>query len=200
VVKPNFIHPTPSPGNGGGGYALYAGRLSAEKGIATMLDAWKSASNPIPLKIVGEGPLAELVIAAAKAGSGIEYLGPRLLPEVLDLMRSAEFLVFPSEWYETMGRTIMEAFAVGTPVVASRIGPPAAMIVPGETGFHFQPGNAPELRERVEWCSRHLVELHAMRERARQAFEANYTGAANAEILLTAYGMAKRAVAGGKAH
>src|ERR1041385_5867322 len=200
VVKPNFIHPTPSPGNGGGGYALYAGRLSAEKGIATMLEAWKSARNPIPLKIVGEGPLAELVIAAAKTGNGIEYLGPRLLPEVLDLMRSAEFLVFPSEWYETMGRTIMEAFAVGTPVVASRIGPPASMIVPGETGFHFQPGNVAELRERVEWCSNHLVELRAMRRRARQAFEANYTGAANAEILLTAYGMAKRTVAGRKAN
>jgi glycosyltransferase involved in cell wall biosynthesis len=165
-----------------------------------MLDAWKSACNPIPLKIVGEGPLAELVIAASKAGSGIEYLGPRLLPEVLDLMRSADFLVFPSEWYETMGRTIMEAFAVGTPVVASRIGPPASMIVPGETGFHFQPGNVAELRERVEWCSSHLAELRAIRGRARQAFEANYTGVTNAEILLTAYGMAKRAVASRKAH
>ncbi|HEV8183223.1 MAG TPA: glycosyltransferase family 4 protein, partial [Candidatus Angelobacter sp.] len=123
-----------------------------------------------------------------------------LLPEVLDLMRSADFLVFPSEWYETMGRTIMEAFAVGTPVVASRIGPPASMIVPGETGFHFQPGNVAELRERVEWCSSHLAELRAIRGRARQAFEANYTGATNAEILLTAYGMAKRAVASRKAH
>jgi glycosyltransferase involved in cell wall biosynthesis len=165
-----------------------------------MLDAWKSSRNPMPLKIVGEGPLAELVIAAAQAGSEIEYLGPRLLPEVLDLMRSAEFLVFPSEWYETMGRTIMEAFAVGTPVVASRIGPPASMIVPGETGFHFQPGNVAELRERVEWCSRHLVDLRAMRGKARQAFEANYTGAANAEILLRGYGMAKRAMAGHKAN
>jgi glycosyltransferase involved in cell wall biosynthesis len=198
VVKPNFIHPTPLPGPGGGGYALYAGRLSPEKGIVTMLDAWKSSRNPIPLKIVGEGPLADLVIAATKAVSGIEYLGPRLLPDVLDLMRRAEFLVFPSEWYETMGRTIMEAFAVGTPVVASRIGPPASMIVSDETGFHFQPGNAKELRKRVEWCSSHLAEVRAMRSKARQTFEANYTGAANAKVLLAAYGMAKRAVAGHK--
>ena len=200
VVKPNFIHPTPLPGNGGGGYALYVGRLSAEKGIATMLEAWKSASNAIPLKIVGEGPLADLVIAAAKSGSEIEYLGPKSPPEVLDLMRSAEFLVFPSEWYETMGRTIMEAFAVGTPVVASRIGPPASMVIPGETGFHFQPGNVAELRERVEWCATHLAELRAMRGKARQAFEANYTGAANAKILLTAYEMAKHAGGARKAN
>ena len=77
--------------------------------------------------------------------------------------------------------------------------PPASMIVPGETGFHFQPGNAAELRERVEWCSSHLAELRAMRSKAKQAFEANYTGAANAKILLAAYRLAKRAVAGRKA-
>jgi glycosyltransferase involved in cell wall biosynthesis len=193
VVKPNFLHPSPEQGNGGGGYALYVGRLSPEKGIATMLEAWKSASNPIPLKVVGEGPLAELVTAAGRACPKIEYMGSKSLPEVLDLMRGAEFLVFPSEWYETMGRTIMEAFAVGTPVVASRIGPPATMVAAGETGFHFQPGNVGELRERVEWCSRNLEQLRAMRTKARAAFEAMYTGAANVEMLVTIYRMAKQA-------
>ena len=101
TTKPNFIHPSPLPGNGGGGYAIYVGRLSQEKGIATMLNAWKSSREAIPLKIVGEGPLAELVSTPPKS-RGIEYLGARPLPEVFDLMRSAEFLVFPSEWYETM--------------------------------------------------------------------------------------------------
>lgn len=191
VVKPNFIHPTPAPGQGGGGYALYVGRLSPEKGIATMLEAWKSARKAIPLKIVGEGALAELVIASGRACQEIEYLGSRSLPEVLNLMRSAEFLVFPSAWYETMGRTIMEAFAVGTPVVAARIGPPASMVVPGETGFHFAPGNVAELRERVEWCSRNLEQLRSLRAKARQAFEAGYTGGANAEMLLAIYRKAK---------
>ena len=191
VVKPNFIHPTPAPGNGGGGYALYVGRLSPEKGIATMLAAWKSAHNAIPVKIVGEGPLAKRVIEAGQACREVEYLGSKSLPEVLDLMRSAEFLVFPSEWYETMGRTIMEAFAVGTPVVASSIGPPASMVVAGETGFHFNPGNIAELREKVEWCSRNLALLRAMRSKARQAFEAGYTGTANAAMLLAIYRGAK---------
>jgi glycosyltransferase involved in cell wall biosynthesis len=192
VVKPNFLHPSPEPGVGGGGYALYVGRLSSEKGIATMLEAWKSAGNALPLKIVGEGPLAELVIEAARGCSGIEYVGPKSLPEVLDLMRSAEFLVFPSEWYETMGRTIMESLAVGTPVIASRIGPPASMLALGKTGFYFQPGNYSELRERVEWCSRNLDQLRAMRMNARKAFEASYTGSVNAEMLLAAYRTAKQ--------
>ena len=193
VVKPNFIHPSPEPGAGGGGYALFVGRLSTEKGVATMLEAWKGAHDAIPLKIVGEGPLAELVIATARECRGIEYLGAKLLPEVLDLMRNAEFLIFPSEWYETMGRTIMEAFAVGTPVVATRIGPPASMVVPGETGFHFAPGSIAELRERVEWCSRNLDQMRAMRGKARQAFEASYTGDANAGMLLGIYRRAQEA-------
>ena len=187
TVKPNFIHPSPAPGAGGGGYALFVGRLSTEKGVATMLEAWKGAQDAIPLKIVGEGPLAELVIATARERHGIEYLGARLLPEVLDLMRNAEFLVFPSEWYETMGRTIMEAFAVGTPAVATRIGPPASMVVPGETGLHFAPGSVSELRDRVEWCSRNLDQMRAMRGKARQSFEASYTGDANAGMLLGIY-------------
>jgi glycosyltransferase involved in cell wall biosynthesis len=191
AVKPNFIHPSPSPGNGGGGYALFVGRLSQEKGIVTMLNAWKGAHTAVPLKIVGEGPLAELVIAAAREGDNIEYLGARSLPEVLDLMRSAGFLVFPSEWYETMGRTIMEAFAVGTPVVATSIGPPATMVVPGETGFHFTPHSVGELRQRVEWCSQNLKQLHAMRSGARQAFESHYTGTANARMLLEIYERAR---------
>lgn len=193
AVKPNFIHPSPEPGAGGGGYALYVGRLNVEKGVATMLEAWKSAHEAIPLKIAGEGPLAELVITTARECSRIEYLGAKLLPEVLDLMRRAEFLIFPSELYETMGRTIMEAFAVGTPVVAARIGPPATMVIPGETGFHFTPGSVAELRERAEWCSRNLDQLRAMRGKARQAFEARYTGAANAAMLLAIYGRAQEA-------
>jgi glycosyltransferase involved in cell wall biosynthesis len=193
AVKPNFIHPSPVPGGGGGGYALYVGRLSQEKGVATMLEAWKSAHDPIPLKIVGEGPLAELVIAAARESHGIQYLGAKPLPEVLDLMRSAEFLVFPSEWYETMGRTIMEAFAVGTPVLAAKIGPPATMVVAGETGFHFTPGSVAELREWMERSSLHLAQLRAMRSKARRAFEASYTGAANVELLLAIYSKAQEA-------
>ena len=90
-----------------------------------------------------------------------------------------------------MPRTVIESFAVGTPVVASNIGSTAAMIVPGENGFHFTPGSAPELRDRVEWCSQNLNQLRAMRPRARQAFEDNYTGAANARMLLAIYERAR---------
>jgi glycosyltransferase involved in cell wall biosynthesis len=195
VVKPNFIDPAPAIGAGAGGYALYVGRLSPEKGIATMLEAWQTA-HAIPLKVVGQGPLEELVAAAGRAGQGVEYLGSKALEDVFELMRRAEFLVFPSEWHETMGRTIMEAFAVGTPVVAACIGPPASMVVAEKNGFLFTPGNAAELRERVEWCSNNLACLRGMRANARRAFEARYTGEANAEMLLSIYRGAQERQAG----
>ncbi len=187
VVKPNFVHPAPEPGSGGGGYALFVGRLSEEKGIATMLHAWKATSSPIRLKIVGDGPLTELVRQAAAESSSIEYLGRRNSAEVFDLLRSAEFLVFPSEWYEGMPRTVIEAFAVGTPVLASNLGATASMIVPDKTGFHFIPGDAGDLQHHVEHCSRNLDYVRSMRPLARAEFLAKYTGSANAGLLLEIY-------------
>ncbi len=187
TVKPNFIHPSPPTGTGGGGYALFVGRLSPEKGILTMLEAWKGAQDPMPLRVVGQGPLSGAVADASAGCDRIQYLGARSFPEVLELMRSAELLVFPSEWYETMGRTIMEAFSAGTPVLASNLGPMVNMITPQETGFHFSPGSVSELRERIEWCTRNPARVRAMRPQARAAFEAHYTGASNLERLVAIY-------------
>ena len=193
VVKPNFVYPSPQPGVGQGQYALFVGRLSPEKGIATLLKAWQTAANALPLKIVGDGPLSGVVEDSARQNPAIEYLGRRSPDEVTQLMGWAEFLVFPTECYEGMPRTVIESFAVGTPVLASNLGSTAAMVVPGETGFHFTPGNVADLRERVEWCSHNLDQLRAMRSRARQEFESNYTGAANARLLLAIYERAREA-------
>ncbi|MGC2697739.1 MAG: glycosyltransferase family 4 protein [Candidatus Angelobacter sp.] len=187
MVKPNFIDPSPTPGDGGGGYALFVGRLSAEKGIGTMLEAWKTADAPLPLKIAGDGPLLEAVKAAAGANPSIQYLGRTTAQETLELMRNALFLVFPSGCYEGMPRTVIESLAVGTPVVASNIGASASMVVSGENGFHFAPGSISELRERVEWCARNLSQVRVLRAKARKAFEASYTGKANIDILLAIY-------------
>jgi glycosyltransferase involved in cell wall biosynthesis len=187
AVKPNFLHPAPAAGSGGGGYALFAGRLSGEKGIVPMLEAWKASANPLPLKIVGDGPCAGLVAAAAGVCRAIEPLGWRPAEEVLELMRRAEFLVFPSEWYEGMPRTVIEAFAVGTPVVASNLGAAAAMVSDGETGFHFPPGDVGALRTRVEWCGRNLPEVRRLRSAARKNFEEHYTGTSNVALLLDIY-------------
>jgi len=187
LVKPNFVHPSPSPGSGGGRYALFVGRLSEEKGIRTLLEAWRSAEQPLPLRIVGDGPLSDFVKATVNTVRNVQYLGRKSAPEVTDLMRDAEFLVFPSAWYEGMPRTVIEAFAAGTPVLASNIGATATMVIPGKTGFHFPPSDVSALRRQAEWCSRNLPEVLALRQNARKEFEEKYTGEANLEMLLSIY-------------
>ncbi|MEO0935291.1 MAG: glycosyltransferase, partial [Cyanobacteria bacterium J06641_2] len=139
VVKPNFINPDPGIGQGKGGYALFVGRLSVEKGLDTLLTAWEHLDKKIPLKIVGDGPLADKVVEAAKRIPEVEWLGRRPMPEVHQLMGEAMFLVFPSKWYETFGRVAVEAFAKGTPVVAANIGAIAELVDSGRTGVHFRP-------------------------------------------------------------
>ncbi|MCC2663159.1 MAG: glycosyltransferase, partial [Geminicoccaceae bacterium] len=77
VVKPNFVADDPAPGTGTAGYALFVGRLSPEKGLGTVLEAWQRLRGAIPLKVVGEGPLCASAEHAAAQGPGIEYLGRR---------------------------------------------------------------------------------------------------------------------------
>ncbi len=187
VVKPNFVEGAPAPGSGAGGYALFVGRLSAEKGLATVLEAWQRLGPAIPLKIVGEGPLGDSVEAVAASKLEVECLGRRSLAEVYELMRGARFLVFPSEWYEPFGRVAIEAFACGTPVIASNTGGMAELIDDRRTGRLFRPGDAGDLAGMVEWALGHPKELAGMRKSARAEFEANYTPERNYQQLRVIY-------------
>jgi glycosyltransferase involved in cell wall biosynthesis len=187
VVKPNFVEGAPEPGTGAGGYALFVGRLSAEKGLSTVLEAWRRLGHAIPLKIVGEGPLAADVESVAAGPLEVECLGRRPLAEVYELMRGARFLVFPSEWYEPFGRVAIEAFASGTPVIASATGGMAELVDDRRTGRLFRPGDAADLAGTVEWALAHPQELARMRARARAEFEANYTPERNYQLLMAIY-------------
>jgi glycosyltransferase involved in cell wall biosynthesis len=187
AVKPNFIEPDPGPGSGRGGYAIFVGRLSAEKGLDTLLAAWQGPDVPLPLKVVGDGPLAEVVRTAARHNAGIEWLGRRTPEVVLDLVGAAAVLVMPSTWYETFGRTVLEAFARGTPVVASRIGALAELVAEGRTGLLFEPGNAAELAAKVRALLADPAALARLRQSARRDYETKYTGEINYRLLLDLY-------------
>jgi glycosyltransferase involved in cell wall biosynthesis len=187
VVKPNFVHPDPGLGEGRGNYALFVGRLSVEKGLDTLLAAWEKLGGKIPLKIIGDGPLSEEVIAAAKKNPQVEWLGRRPMTEVYTLMGEAMFLVFPSKWYETFGRVAVEAFAKGTPVIAANIGAIAELVESGRTGLHFRPGDAEDLAAKVEWLLANPAKLAQMRQEARAEFEAKYTADRNYQKLMEIY-------------
>ena len=92
VVKPNFLYPDPGVGEHRGRFALYVGRLSAEKGVATLVQAWRAIGDRFTLKIVGDGPEATL---RERTPPGIEWLGWQSRERVLDLMKEAAFLVLP---------------------------------------------------------------------------------------------------------
>ncbi|NEQ38352.1 MAG: glycosyltransferase family 4 protein [Okeania sp. SIO3I5] len=187
VVKPNFVLSDPGPGAGSGGYALFVGRLSREKGLDTVLGAWELLQEKIPLKIVGDGPLAEMVQEAALRIPEVEWLGRRPLPEVYELMGEAKFLIFSSEWYETFGRVAVEAFAKGTPVIAANIGAIAELVESGHTGLLFRPGDRQDLIRQIEYAHTHPEELMQMRRKARAEFEAKYTPEENYRQLMRIY-------------
>jgi glycosyltransferase involved in cell wall biosynthesis len=184
VTKPNFLKRDPGAGDGEGGYALFVGRLSPEKGIGTMLEAWRKPDMPMPLRVVGDGPEGTRV---AGAGGQVEWLGRRDQAQTLDLMRRAAVLVFPSEWYETFGRVAVEAFAAGTPVVVARIGAVAELVDHGRTGLLYEPGDAEDLAAQIRRLTADPKMARAMRRAARQEYETKYTAERNYHLLSDIY-------------
>ena len=197
VVKPNFVAPDPGLGAGDGSYALFVGRLTAEKGVRTLLRAWAQLGKALPLRMVGDGPLADEVAEAAAMGGGVQWLGKQPSEEVYRLLRGATCLVFPSEWYEGAPKVIVEAFATGTPVVAARIGAAAELIEDGKTGRFFAPGNADELAECIRQLLASPPALFRMRAAARRTFEERHSAERNHELLVSIYAAAIAQHAGG---
>jgi glycosyltransferase involved in cell wall biosynthesis len=189
AVKPNFVDPDPGTGNGRGGYALFVGRLTQEKGVETLLQAWRNLAK-VPLKLIGDGPLLDK--AKSLSPKSVEVLGKKNHDKTLGYMANALFLVMPSEWYEGFPMTIAEAFACGVPVVASRLGAMAEIIEDGRTGLLFEAGNAEDLANKVQWLVEHPEKAEEMGRNARAEYEANYTPERNYEMLMEIY---ERAIA-----
>lgn len=190
AVKPNFVVDDASAGTGSGGYALFVGRLSPEKGIETLLRAWSLLSAKRPLVIIGEGPMAGRVKQAAEQISGIEWLGVREHSDVCEKMRKATFLILPSACYEGFPIVAAEAFSAGTPIVASNLGSMAEIVTHGETGRVFNPGDAADLARQITEAFDHPDELAAMRTNVRREYELKYTPARNYAALMHIYNRA----------
>jgi glycosyltransferase involved in cell wall biosynthesis len=188
VVKPNFVHPDPGEKNGSGDFVLFVGTLMGHKGVNTLIEAWRRLSH-IPLKIVGGGPLKENVEAFVKKHglSKVEILGQQNRDKVLEMMKSAGFLVFPSGWFEGFPMTIVEAMACGLPVVASRLGVMEELIEDGRTGLHFTPGKPEDLAGVVEKLWADDTMCRRMGKEGRREFEEKYTADKNYQMLMKIY-------------
>lgn len=147
VILPNFIfcrdyRPDFTPRRGP---LAYFGRLSREKGLETLIAAVEGLG--VGLKMIGDGPMRKQL--EETAGAGVRFTGWLEGEALRREVRSSSAVVVPSEYYEPFGRTVIEAYALGKPVVGSRMGGIPEMIREGETGFTFPAGNAAELRERL---------------------------------------------------
>lgn len=191
VLKPNFI-PDPGPGDGSGGFAVFIARLDAQKGTEILLRAWAELGGRIPLKVIGDGPLASAVEGAASRDRSIEWLGRQPPDHVLAHLKRAALCICASRSYEGQPRTIVESLAVGTPVLAPRLGAMRDMIREAEYGALFEPADPRALAARTRELFATPSRLQEMREPARRTYLAKYTEDISHDIMLDVYEKAKR--------
>jgi len=188
MVKPNFLSADPGAGSRTEGYALYIGRLSPEKGIKTLMQAWEDSDMP-PLKIIGDGPLENFVRNKVEVQStpAIEFLGRLAHDEVLAYMKKAKFLVFPSEWFEGFPMVLLEAAACALPILATRIGSIPEIVQHAKSGMLFPPGNVLALRKLAKWFDQNAARRTEMAEFTRKNYLQSYTAEKNYAQLLEIY-------------
>lgn len=143
---PNYVNglrhePNYQPGK----YFLYFGRLAPEKGVGTLIRAARAAG--VHLKIAGTGPLEVELRAMAAGASNIEFVGFCGGEKLWQLVRESRAVVLPSEWYENAPMSVLEAYALGKPVIGARMGGIPEMVIPGQTGLVFESGHVEHLRE-----------------------------------------------------
>jgi glycosyltransferase involved in cell wall biosynthesis len=184
-VKPNFI---PDPGMGrAGDYVLFAGRICHEKGIATLLEAWRSGPGMPPLRIAGDGPMAAEMREQIRELKNVEWIGRLSRDQVLGEMRGAMALVMPSIWYEGFPVSVAEAYATGLPVIASNIGALPEVVKHERTGLVFEPGNAREFSDAVRRLARDSDMQSRLRSNCRAEFLELYGEERNLQLLMQIY-------------
>ena len=192
-VKPNFLREPSEPHYSHDGYAIYLGRISAEKGPGILINAVNimrlRLMNRLHVKIVGDGPLKNDLEDMLKAGGirDIEFTGRKPYQECMRLLQDTRFLILPSLCYENFPVVIIEAYASGKPVIASRVGAMAELVEEGKTGLLFEPGNPEDLADKMQGMVENEDACIEMGKNARKVFEEKYTAENNYEILMKIY-------------
>ncbi len=171
-----------------GEYFLYFGRLERYKGIFTLIEA-ASTLKDTPLLIVGDGRERQKIeeIIEQQGLKHIHLLGFKQKQELQKLIKGSICTITPSEWYETFGLTLIESFAHGKPVIASRIGGITEIVTDGLDGYQIKPGNSEELQERMLWMSQHKDKASEMGLLGREKVERKFNADIHYQKLIKVY-------------
>ncbi len=163
-------------------YALYVGRLSDEKGVDLILDAWKGMS--MKLVVIGDGPLKTLM--SPELGN-IVYLGKQPKDKVLGYINNCQFLIMASTWYEGLPMVLIEAFAMRKPALVPQLGGMAEVVLDGVNGVHFTPGSSESLHKHALKLAADPVLCSKMGKSARVIFDSSYSEEVNLRLLTDIY-------------
>jgi len=194
IYLPNFINTKEYEPeyNYNGKTICYFGRLSKEKGVFTLLDAMKGSNAK--LKIIGEGPLKKRLMVKVKSEKldNIDFLGYRTGDELKNEIKKSMAVVLPSECYENNPRAILEAFALGKPVIGARIGGIPELVKDNDNGLTFQPRNHENLREKILTLIDNPSKVAQMGKNARKFVKENFTPEKHYKELIKIYQSAGR--------
>ena len=129
-------------------YYVFLGRVDKVKGISTLCRA--AAQLPYRLKVIGGGPMLEILKGQYSEVEGIEFLGQMEWDDFRPIIEGAKFMVIPSEWSENNPLTVIESQSLGTPVLGARIGGIPELIDENVSGMTFESGNVEDLKEKIE--------------------------------------------------
>jgi glycosyltransferase involved in cell wall biosynthesis len=193
VHVPHFIVANAWRPVAGGGYALFVGRLSAEKGVDVLIAAAARAKH-VPVHIVGTGPDEARLKALAKKldASNVTFRGFLSGTSLASAYAGARFLVVPSVWYEVFGLIVLEAYAAGKPVVATQIGGLSELVKEGETGLFASAGDAADLAEKIAALWDDAASAAEMGRAGREWVEKDFTPGAHYAAILDVYAQAKK--------
>ena len=166
---------------------VYWGRLSYEKGVDTLVEAVKGLQ--VELELIGEGPMRAKIEKKIEQDSitNVKLLG-YLDREVLwNRVRECKIAVIPSECYENNPISVLEAFALGIPVVGSRIGGIPELVKDNETGLLFEPGNSGDLRHKLKYLISHSSKVKEMGKKAQILIKNEYNPEFHYERLIEIY-------------
>ena len=173
-----------------GEYYLFFGRLSYEKGIKTLIEAFTALNGP-KLKIVGTGPEEEMLkayVAEHHSEDKIEFVGYRSGDELKELIRDASFVIVPSECYENNPMTIIEAYSAGVPVIGAHIGGIPEIIDENHTGLLFPSGDVQGLKEAITKAESLSEENYSEMSQAARKFAAeNFSEEQSYKRIITLY-------------